>query len=115
MEVVRGHLTPCMSLRAAVNLHNLQGIDPDFGRMISEIIFLGSLIFFLHRYMFITSHPLWKEFMCVLNFLIIVFFFPENSSFRASPGALKNVFLKWQSPNCFGTTGAKQTGSHPDP
>lgn len=44
MEVLGGHLTPCMSLRAAVNLHNLQGTDSDCRRMISEIVSLVSLI-----------------------------------------------------------------------
>lgn len=44
MEVVGGHLTPRMSLRAAVNLHNLQGTGSECGRMISEIVSLVSLI-----------------------------------------------------------------------
>lgn len=68
-----------------MNLNNLQATDSDFGRMMSEIISLVSLIL-LSWYTFTASHPLWTEFLCVLNFLIIVFFFPGNTLFRASPG-----------------------------
>lgn len=71
MEVVRGHLTPCMSLSAAVNLHNLQGTDPDFGRMMSEIIFLVSLIL-TQVYIHSLPSPMERICLCVkLNFLII--------------------------------------------
>lgn len=114
VEVVGGHLTPWTLLRAAVNLNNLQATDSDFGRMMSEIISLVSLIL-LPWYTFTASHPLWTEFICVLNFLIIVFFFPGNTLFRASPGPIRNVFLKWESSNGPGPCGAWHTGSHPDP
>ena len=78
VEVAGGHLTPCMLLWAAVNSNNLQATDSDFGRMMSGIISLVSFIL-LPWYTFTASHPLWTEFMCVLNFLIIVFFFPGNT------------------------------------
>lgn len=71
MEVVRGHLTPCVSLRAAVNFHNLQGTDPDFGRVMSEIIFLV-LLTLTQVYLHSLPSPMERIYLCVkLNFLII--------------------------------------------
>lgn len=54
MEVVGGHLTLSMSLRAAANLYNLQEIDSDCGRMISEVV---ALVLLIHSYTGIHSQP----------------------------------------------------------
>lgn len=114
MEAV-GTFTSMLVAERRSELPQFTGTDPGCGRMISEIVFLVSLTLSYTGYTPTAPHPLWKEFMFVLNFLTVVSFFPENTAFGASAGTLRNVFFKWQSPNCFGTTGAKQTGPHPDP
>ena len=81
-----------------MNLNNLQATDSDFGRMMSEIVSLVSLIL-LPWYTFIASHPLWTEFMCVLNFLIIVFFFFQETLFlehRLVPSEMSSLSGKVQ-------------------
>lgn len=81
MEVVGGHLTPRMSLRAAVNLSNLQAADSDFGRMISEIVSLVSLILSLipvYVHSFIS--PMDRIYVCV-KFSDYSFLFSGKHSF----------------------------------
>ena len=66
--------------------------------MMSEIISLVSLIL-LPWYTFTASHPLWTEFMCVLNFLIIVFFFFQDTLFlehRLVPSEMSSLSGKVQ-------------------
>lgn len=80
MEVV-GTFTTMRVTERCSELPQFTGTDPDCGRMISEIVFLVSLILSYMSYTFTASHPLWKEFMYVLNFLIIVSFFSRKYSF----------------------------------
>ena len=116
MEVAGGHLTPCMSLKAAVNLHNLLETDSGFGRVINGTISLVSLILFLTRvYIHSLPSPMDRIYVCVKFSDYGFLFFPENTLFRASPGIIRNVLLKWESPNCFGPGRARQTGPHSDP
>lgn len=66
VEVAGGYLTPCVSPRAAVNLNNLQATDSDFGRMISEIISLVSLILSLTPvYVPSLTAPMDRIYVCV--------------------------------------------------
>lgn len=81
MEVVWGHLTPCMSLRAAVNLHNLEGTNSGFGRMISEIISLVALILLLTQvYIWSLPSPMDRIYVCV-KFSDYSFLFSRKHSF----------------------------------
>ena len=81
MEVAGGHLTPCMSLRAAVNLSNLQAADSDFGRMISEVVSLVSLILSLILvYVHSLTSPMDRIYVCV-KFSDSTFLFSRKHSF----------------------------------